>query len=86
MILFPIVTSLISITFALILIYFIKQYPTGSGKQIEIWEAIKEGSRAYLKRQNLTVGIVALAIAVILWFIPVFGSRIALGFLVGAFA
>jgi K(+)-stimulated pyrophosphate-energized sodium pump len=84
MILFPIVSSLISIVFALVLIYFIKKYPTGSGKQIEIWEAIKDGSRAYLKRQNYTVGAVAIIVAAILMFL--FESRVAVGFLVGAFA
>ena len=84
MIIFPIVSSLISIVFALVLIYFIKKYPTGSGKQIEIWEAIKDGSRAYLKRQNYTVGVVAIIMAAILWY--VFESRVAVGFLVGAFA
>src|SRR3989344_7341466 len=82
MILFPIISSLVSIVFALILIYFIKKYPTGSGKQIEIWEAIKDGSRAYLKRQNYTVGAVAVIVAAILWY--VFESRVAVGFLVGA--
>ncbi len=84
MILFPIVTSLISIVFALVLIYFIKKYPTGEGKQIEIWEAIKDGSRAYLKRQNFTVAVVALILAAIIW--RVFDASTAAGFLIGAFA
>lgn len=84
MILFPIISSLISIVFALVLIFFIKKYPTGSGKQIEIWEAIKDGSQAYLKRQNYTVGIVAMAVAAVLWYL--FESSVAVGFLVGAFA
>src|SRR3989338_9869660 len=84
MILFPIISSLVSIVFALILIYFIKKYPTGSGKQIEIWEAIKDGSRAYLRRQNYTVAVVAVvAAAVLLYF---FRAPTAAGFLVGAFA
>ncbi len=84
MIIFPIITSLISIVFALILIYFIKQYPTGSGAQIEIWHAIKEGSAAYLRRQNYTAGVVALIVITILWF--TLGDATAMGFLVGAVA
>src|SRR3989338_5559934 len=84
MILFPIISSLVSIVFALILIYFIKKYPTGSGKQIEIWEAIKDGSRAYLKRQNYTVGVVAILVAALLWYL--FKPSVSVGFLVGAFA
>lgn len=84
MIIFPIISSFISIIFALVLIYFIKKYPTGSGKQIEIWEAIKDGSRAYLRRQNYTVGVVAVIVAALLWYL--FESTVAAGFLVGAFA
>ena len=84
MILFPIITSLVSIVFSLVLIYFIKQYPTGSGMQIEVWQAIKEGSAAYLKRQNYTVGAVALIASPLLWII--FGGMTAVGFLIGATA
>ncbi len=84
MILFPIIVSLVSIVFSLVLIYFIKQYPTGSGMQIEVWQAIKEGSAAYLKRQNYTVGAVALIASPLLWII--FGGMTAVGFLIGATA
>ena len=84
MILFPIITSLVSIVFALVLMYFVKQYPTGTGKQIEIWQAIKEGSAAYLKRQTMAVAVVAVIAAPLLW--AVFGSMIAVGFIIGAVA
>ena len=84
MILFPIISALVSIVFALVLTYFIKKYPTGSGKQIEIWNAIKDGSRAYLWRQNSTVGVVAIVVTAILWW--QFEFLIAIGFLVGAIA
>lgn len=84
MIIFPIITSLVSIVFAIILMYFIKKYPVGSGKQIEIWEAIKDGSSAYLRRQNYTVGMVALVLAFVLWYF--FKTSTAVGFLVGALA
>ena len=84
MILFSILTSLVSIIFALVLIYFIKKYPTGHGKQIEIWQAIKTGSKAYLKRQNYTIGVVAVILAIILWW--VFNLSMAVAFMAGAFA
>ncbi len=84
MLVFPIISSLISVVFALVLIYFIKKYPTGSGQQIEIWEAIKDGSRAYLKRQNYTLAVVAIIVAALLWYL--FKPSLAIGFLVGAFA
>ncbi|MFY9462850.1 MAG: sodium/proton-translocating pyrophosphatase, partial [Candidatus Sungiibacteriota bacterium] len=84
MILFPIIASLVAIIFALALIYVIRQYPAGSGMQIEIATAIKQGSRAYLKRQNITVGAVALIVAPLLWI--VFGGMTAAGFIIGAVA
>ncbi|MDP3769843.1 MAG: sodium-translocating pyrophosphatase [Candidatus Sungbacteria bacterium] len=84
MLLFAIISAFIAIVFAITLIYFVKQYPTGTGKQIEIWQAIKEGSRAYLKRQNYTVSIVAIIVAIILAF--ALNLTTAIGFLVGAFA
>ena len=84
MISFPIIASLVSIAFAFVLIYSIKKYPTGEGKQIEIWNAIKDGSRAYLRRQNYTVAVVAVIVAAIIWYL--FGLTMAVGFLVGAFA
>ena len=67
MIIFPILASILSIAYAFLLAYWVKKYPTGSGKQVEIWTAIRDGSRAYLKRQNYTVAVVAIIIAIILW-------------------
>ncbi|MBI4225109.1 MAG: sodium-translocating pyrophosphatase [Candidatus Sungbacteria bacterium] len=85
MIIFPIITSIVSIIFALVLARFIKRYPAGEGKQIEIWNAIKEGSHAFLKRQTFSVSIVA---AVLFVLIVVFlkSWTTGFGFLVGAVA
>lgn len=82
MLLFAIISAFVAIAFAMTLMYFVKQYPVGSGKQLEIWHAIKEGSRAYLKRQNTTVSIVAVIIALIIAF--VLNMTTAIGFLIGA--
>jgi len=84
MLLFAIIAAFVSIVFAITLIYFVRKYPTGSGKQIEIWQAIKQGSRAYLKRQNYTVAVVAVIVAIILAF--TFNMTTAIGFIIGAFA
>lgn len=84
---FPLFSSLLAIGFAIVLIYFVKRYPTGSGKQVEIWYAIKQGSRAYLRRQNTTVAAVAVIIATLLWiFVNNNGLLMAGGFLLGAVA
>jgi len=84
MILFPIIISIFSIIFAFGLARFVKKYPTGEGVQIGIWEAIREGSEAYLRRQNNTIAVVAVIIAAVLWWI--FGMLMAAGFIVGAVA
>ncbi|MBI2121813.1 MAG: sodium-translocating pyrophosphatase [Candidatus Sungbacteria bacterium] len=86
MIWFPILASILSILYAFLLAHWVKKYPSGSGKQIEIWAAIREGSRAYLKRQNYTVSVVALVIAFVLWRMFDDGTVMAVGFLIGAFA
>ncbi len=76
--------ALASIIFSGFLIRLIKKFPAGEGKILEIKEAIKEGSRSYLRRQNKTVAIAALIIALILAI--ALGANAAIGFVVGAAA
>ncbi len=85
MLLFPFIASLVAIVFALWLRSFVMKQPRGDQKMIEIANAIKEGSRAYLKRQNKTVAWVALALFLIIGFSSL-GWATAFGFLLGAFA
>ena len=84
MLIFPIAISIFSIIFAYYLIREVRKSPSGSGKMVEISQAIKEGAKAFLKRQYKTVAIVAVILFFILW--PTLGFLPALGFLVGALA
>lgn len=84
MLFFPILASLCAIGFAFLFMYRVKSYSVGSGKQIEVWRAIKKGSGAYLRRQNMTLAPVAGALFLGLWFY--FDMLTALGFLTGACA
>ena len=84
MIIFPIIASLGAIIFAIVLMYAVRQYPAGAGAQVEISQAIKQGSRAYLRRQNTAVAVVALITAPLLWVL--LDGTTAIGFLVGAVA
>lgn len=84
MIIVPIIISLISIAYALILRAFIMKNSRGDEKMIAIADAIKEGSRAYLRRQNKTVALVAVPLLIIIWL--ALGWLTALGFFVGAAA
>ncbi|OGF77465.1 sodium-translocating pyrophosphatase [Candidatus Giovannonibacteria bacterium RIFCSPHIGHO2_12_FULL_43_15] len=76
--------SIIGILFSLWAWLKIKKSPSGDQKMEEISRAIEEGSRAFIKRQYKVVGIVALLIAILLYFFIDFIS--AIGFLVGGAA
>jgi len=80
----PILISLFAIAFAIFLIKKIEKASVGSGKMIEISQAIEEGAMAYLKRQYKTVSIIALFLFFLLWIF--FGLKTGLGFLLGAVA
>lgn len=60
----------------------INQSPTGEKKMVDIADAIAAGAKAYLKRQNTTVMIVATALIVVLFL--ALGLPSALGFALGA--
>jgi len=80
----PIIISIFSLIFAYFLIKEIKAAPSGTGKMIEISQAIREGALAFLKRQNKTVFFLAIIIFFILWL--ALGFKTGLGFLIGALA
>src|SRR3989344_2270581 len=82
MIAFSITAALAAIAYAVWLRSRTLALPKGSGQMLEIAEAIRTGSRVYLRRQNMTVLWVAAALAAIMWI--VFGFETAAGFLAGA--
>jgi len=78
----PIAAALVALVFIIILIQKIRRQPAGSGKMIELAQAIREGAVSYLKRQYKTVALVSLVLAVLLGL--TLGVNTALGFLLGA--
>ena len=76
--------SIVGILFALWGRSRIARSPDGNEKMKAIAEAIREGSRAYLKRQYQYVAVVAIVLAVVLGFFLTWTT--AIGFLVGATA
>lgn len=81
---FYILAAVGSILFSLGLISALKRYSPGNEKMIAIRDAIKEGSKSYLKRQSMTMAVVAVIIGIILAI--ALGRLVALGFMVGAVA
>jgi K(+)-stimulated pyrophosphate-energized sodium pump len=79
---FALGASLIAVIYGLIMARIILKNPSGNGKMKEIAGAIQQGASAYFNRQYKTIAIVALFLAVILYF--ALGLSTALGFLVGA--
>lgn len=77
-----IIVSLFALAYAGFLSFSILKIKPGSAKMQDIAKAIKEGAMAYMARQYKTIAIFAVIIAVILW--KLFGTPIAVGFLLGA--
>src|SRR3990167_8638290 len=81
-IIFALGCGALSVLYGLFLIGWITRQPTGSGKMVEIADAIAQGARAYLSRQYRTIAVVAVLMFILLGL--GFGWVTAIGFLVGA--
>ncbi|MEK9153135.1 MAG: sodium/proton-translocating pyrophosphatase, partial [Patescibacteria group bacterium] len=79
---FIIASAILSILYALGVVWKIQKSAKPADKILEIAAAIKEGAMAFLKREYRTIAIAAIIIFVLLWL--VLGTKVALGFLTGA--
>ena len=97
---FALGSAVVSVLYGLFLGGWINRQPAGSGKMLEIAEAIQQGASAYLRRQALTVSAVAAVLFLLIGFglhqvgdpVMFFGKwgvslswATAIGFLIGAF-
>ncbi len=78
------ICSILSLVYGGITIKKILEEPQGSDRMKEIASAIQEGAQAYLNRQYITISIVGLLIAVILFYLME-NSFVSIGFVIGAF-
>ncbi len=67
--LFTLLSSLTAIGYAFYLINKIKKSSSGEEKMVEIAEAIREGAKAFLKREFKTMAVVLLLIAIGIWLV-----------------
>ncbi|MGC8497770.1 MAG: sodium-translocating pyrophosphatase [Thermoplasmata archaeon] len=87
---FILVASLIGLLYAAIQSILLLRIPVEDKKALEISNAIKEGSEAYMKRQYTTVFIFAAILAILIFIAYYFQAgtdeawKVALGFVVGA--
>jgi K(+)-stimulated pyrophosphate-energized sodium pump len=56
--------ALFGIVGAVVLVWLVNKQPIGTEQMKEVWQAIRQGSNAYLKRQFKTIGLIAISIAV----------------------
>jgi K(+)-stimulated pyrophosphate-energized sodium pump len=81
---FALVSALIAIGFGIYFTWWLLRQPPGDARMQEIGKAIQEGAAAYLRRQYITVGLVAIVPFLVIGFYRQLGWGTAIGFLVGA--
>ena len=77
-------SALLAIVYGAFLIRKVMALSPGNERMQAIARAIQEGAKAYLNRQYKTVAVVAVALFLIIGFIPSLGWTTAVAFLVGA--
>ncbi len=77
--------GLAGLGFAFWLIRWICKMPAGTPKMQEVAGAIQEGAKAYLRRQVITISMIAIILAVMIgFFYPKDSFHVAAGFILGA--
>src|SRR6476619_3313492 len=81
---FALVCAGVAVGFGLYFTYWLLQQPAGTERMQEIARAVQEGAAAYLRRQYMTVAVVAVVPFLLLGFYNELGWGTAVGFLIGA--
>ena len=84
-ILYGLIGGALAVIYGIVLIFWVLKQPDGNDRMREIAAAIQEGAMAFLKRQYTTVAMVAVVLAIVIFFAPQpLGWEAAVGFLIGA--
>ena len=76
--------GIVAIVAAIFLALSVLKKDAGDERMQEIAQAIQEGAKAYLNKQYTIIFIVAIILAVLIFFIPALGWKTAVAFVVGA--
>ncbi|MHB8145933.1 MAG: sodium-translocating pyrophosphatase [Vulcanimicrobiaceae bacterium] len=76
--------GVLAVIYGILLTSWVLRQPDGNARMKEIAAAIQEGAMAFLQRQYRTIGIVAIVLAILIFFAPKLGAESAIGFLIGA--
>ncbi len=76
------ICAIVGLVYAVVLIGWILRQPTGTDRMRDIARAIQLGAKAYLNRQLVSVGVIAVMIFVLIWLGR--GLESGVGFVVGA--
>ncbi|HUZ98899.1 MAG TPA: sodium-translocating pyrophosphatase, partial [Gaiellaceae bacterium] len=83
-VLFALLCAGAAVVYGIGLTIWLLRQPAGNERMQEISRAVQEGAAAYLKRQYMTIAVVAIAPFLLLGFYRSLGWGTAIGFLVGA--
>src|SRR5438128_3486557 len=83
-VLFALVCAGIAVGYGICLTSWVLRRPAGSERMQEIARAVQEGAAAYLRRQYMTIAVVAVVPFLLLGFYHKLGWVTAVGFLIGA--
>src|SRR5436305_5743285 len=81
---FALVCAAVAVAYGIGLTVWLLRQPAGNERMREISRAIQEGAAAYLRRQYLTIAVVAIVPFLLLGFYNQLGWGAAIGFLIGA--
>ncbi len=79
---FSLVCALVALGYGIVSVKWILDQPQGTERMKEISAAVQEGAKAYLNRQYITISMVGVVLAVVLWF--GLDPATSIGFIIGA--